>query len=230
MGTPTAAQAGTLKAGTTAVAVTNEATTVLSAGTKFQITNAARRVIDPTVAVTVEIDADGPGAGGYAVAPAANYVIDYLFGTITFASSQGASATCRVSFSYVPLISASLVREASVTVAWDMAELLVLGSSYKARVPTLRDANGDLLLAEVPTTDLDPGAPTIKLVDFVTSGAPLLLELGRGTEVFRAWVKLQEGSHKFTPGSLYEHSVKWVAHAFQGNGQDEFALWGYGTP
>jgi hypothetical protein len=80
-----------------AVAFVTEACTNSGDSKTYQITNAIKRVWDPTIAITVFYNA---------VLQAANtYTINRLTGKITFAVAQGASAVT-VTGSYLPLSNA----------------------------------------------------------------------------------------------------------------------------
>lgn len=231
MGTPVAAHLGSLSVGLTPVTLTNAATTALVAGTSYQITTAANRRLDPATAVVVEVDADGAGAGGYAVAAADTYVVDYLFGKVTFSPTVAVGALVRVSGKSIPVVAFANVREASVSKTNDIVELRVMGNGYKTRRALLRDINIDATLLDMSEDDLDAGAGVVTLKSYLDGGAPLLLEVGRGAgEALRAWVKLAEEGAKLTPGELAESTFKFQGHAFQGEGQTEWVAWGYGTP
>jgi hypothetical protein len=88
----------------TAVPVVAAAAT-LQTVTVFQITNVARRLIDPNAPVVVRANA--------VVVPAAGYSINFLFGKITFAVAPTAPVT--VDYSYIPFAEACSVRGVSVS-------------------------------------------------------------------------------------------------------------------
>lgn len=185
-----AAHTGVIRCQGTSTAFTNEATTKLTANTRYQLNTDVRRLLDPSVAVVVEVDADGAGAGGYAVAPASSYSVDYLFGVITFAADQGASALVRVSGSYLPVVDligvTSWKLDASRTVLDDTA--VNNTSGYRTKKLGLKDLTAELELNESLLTDNDTGAGVKKLEDFYTNATPLLFERSVGGKRFRAWV------------------------------------------
>src|SRR4051812_9843924 len=90
---PSAAYATTVEITGTSTAIVAEACALVT-GTTYQITNTARRVLDPAVAVTVK-------DGGVAI-PAANVDIDYLFGKFTLTAPPGGAVT--VDASYLPAL------------------------------------------------------------------------------------------------------------------------------
>lgn len=185
-----AAHTGVIRCQGTSTAFTNEATTKLTANTRYQLNTDVRRLLDPAVAVVVEVDADGAGGGGYVVASPSTYSVDYLFGVITFATDQGASALVRVSGSYLPVVDllgvTSWQLDASRTVLDDTT--VNNTSGWRTKKLGLRDLTCELELNESLLTDNDTGAGTKKLEDFFTNGTPLLFERLVGGKRFRAWV------------------------------------------
>jgi hypothetical protein len=94
-----------IKTAGTSTALTNEATSKVTANKVYQITDATKRVLDRGATPVIEVDADGAGAGAWAVADPATYVIDYLFGKVTFLADQGADAVVRfASGNYLPMV------------------------------------------------------------------------------------------------------------------------------
>jgi predicted secreted protein len=227
-----AAHSTTVKAGGTSTAFTNEATTKVTANTVYQITDASKRIIDPNVAVTVEVDADGGGAGGYAVAAADTYEIDYLFGRVTFAADQGASALVRVSGSYLPTVSVAEVREVSVNCSRTVLDKTTFDSGgAKEKLAGLKDLSVSITGLKPTLYDNDPGAGTVKLAALFDAGTPFLLEVrpsGTG-EYFRAWVVVESHDHKLAVDSLLEATHNLIGAPVQGSGQTESASFGWGT-
>nr|BDT33767.1 hypothetical protein MFMH1_34360 [Myxococcus sp. MH1] len=184
----------------------------LVAGGVFRIVDPALRRLAPGAPVLVETSSDGDEWED------AEAVVDALFGFVHLASAPGPSARVRVSGASLPTLPVALVRSISLSVTNDVVELQVMGDGYKRRAVSLRDFSGEL----VGLTALD-----VRFED----GAPLLVEVskGAGSEVFRAWVKVPELSHKLTPGALYERTVKFIGHAFP-MGSGGAIAWGYGIP
>lgn len=186
-------------------------------GTEFRIADPALRRLSPGAPVLVEVS---PSGDVYSWAPAEAFV-DPLFGDVHFARAPGPSALVRVSGYALPVHPLALVRSVSLSVTNDVVELQVMGDGYKRRSVSLRDFSGEL--TGLALTELEAAA--------VADGTPLLIEVDKaaGAQVFRAWVKVPELSHKLTPGALYEHTVKFLGFAFQADDGAVFA-WGYGTP
>ena len=132
---PRAGYATVLEVGGTSTAFTGEATTNTT-GNTYQITNSAKRVLDPAAAVTVK-------DGGAPVAPAS---IDWLFGKVTLSSPPGGAVT--IDGSYIPRLTVALGKSAEPAVAIDAIDASVFGSQDRAYVAGLRT-----LTATIETLD-----------------------------------------------------------------------------
>lgn len=113
MSTGVAGRKAIVKVPGAAVAFVTEATTNSGDSKTYQITNAIKRVWDPTIAITVFYNG---------VLQAANtYTINRLTGRITFAIAQGASAVT-VTGSYLPMSNAVRASKFSWNVTASLAE------------------------------------------------------------------------------------------------------------
>jgi hypothetical protein len=231
MGTPTNSNATTLKMGGTSTAFTQEATTKLTANTVYQITDSTKRIWDPAVALNVEVDPDGGGASPFATVNPSLYTVDYMFGTVTFASDQGASAVCRVSGNFIPTVAIIEAKETSLDDMNDLLETTVFGTSWKTRIQGMSDASGEFMTLAKLKTDNDPGAGVKILRDLLRAGTPVLLEYkpGGGTDIWRGWIYEQSGTEKKTDKALLEGSVKFTTLAPYGAGQFNAAIPNWGT-
>lgn len=99
------------------VAFLTEAMTDSGDGLTYQITNAAKRVWDPTAAILVYADAVQQAAG--------SYTLDRLTGRVTFTANQGA-AVITVSGSYLPASVAARGRGFS----WNLQATLAEDNDY----------------------------------------------------------------------------------------------------
>jgi hypothetical protein len=214
-----------IKVGGTSSALANEATTKRVANTVYQITNASRRVLDPQVAVSVDVDG--------IVSPASAYTIDYMFGKVTFAAEQTAGAVVRVvSGAYMSPLTLAEAKECTISLARDIQESTVFtGDGYKTRLTTLKSASGSLAVMSVlHVTPANTGQPD-SFIDWLNLGAAFLMEVNFGGtgNIFRAWVLLEKADEKIPVDGLYEGSVGWQSTSIQGTGQTESALFGFGT-
>ena len=180
----------TLKVSGVAVPVTGEACGLIS-GTNpnrlYQVTNTARRIWDPTAAITVK-------DGGVAVSSAL-YTFDYLFGFIQFAGYT-VTGSITVDGSYLPVASITEVSSFKFSGNANLADVTSFDSAgYRAKLATLKDGSGDFMAYSSPLSDIDPvtgGVQTLYTV--LTGGTPKLLEanFGGGAQILRAWVLLKE--------------------------------------
>jgi hypothetical protein len=171
-----------LKVSGAAVVVAGEATTNLGSN-RYQITNTARRIIDPSVAPVVK-------DGGVAI-PAANYTFDYLFGIATLTAPPGGAVTMDVS--YLPVATIAEVKAFSFSAENGLVERTSFDSNgARQRMATLLDTSGSLQMLSSPLADIDPVTGGVQsLFTVFTSGTPKLLEAQLGATYLRWWVILK---------------------------------------
>lgn len=227
-----AAFSTTIKAGGPSAAFTNEATTKVTANTVYQITDTAKRILDPSAALTVEVDADGAGGGAYATAAASSYTVDYLFGKVTFAADQGSSATVRISGSYLTPVDIAEANEFEITLTRSVQDAsYFVSDGFKRKQPTLMDASGSVKTLTTMQVDHDAGGGTTKLSAALAAGTPLFLEIHPSAtgDKFRAWVLLESTDESGSAEGLYSGTFTWQAAPVTGAGQTEAATFGFGT-
>lgn len=206
----------------TSTAMTNEACTSISS-TVYQITSTSRRVLDPTVAVTVN-DNGSPVA-------AANVTIDYLFGKVT---RTGGTFTgpVTVTANYLPLLDVAEVVAWSVSMSRTELDKTVMGNADKVFMLGLGSGEGTVEMLDLPTSDLDAGAGSVKLEDIFGNDTPKLLELTLNPDTpyyWRGWVRWPGIDLSAPVDELVKASHKFRCTAFQGSGQSEFASFGFGS-
>lgn len=200
-------------------AFTLEPTTKLVANTVYQLNTDAKRLLDPAVALLVEVDPDGGGAAPYATAPSSTYVVDYLFGIITFLADQGASALVRVSGSYLPVLDLIGVTDAKYSASRTVLDNTAFGAALvaggtKTKQLGLKDVTGSLVINELLSTDNDPGAGSLRLQDCLDNATPLLLEIATGGKRFRAWMLINsEDRAGGGVDELINNTVNWTGAA-----------------
>ncbi len=198
----------------TSTAFTNEPTTKLTANTVYQLNTDARRLLDPSVPVVVEVDADGAGGGGYVVAPASSYTVNWQFGIITFAADQGAPALVRVSGSFLPVIDLIGITSWSITQSRDVLDDTSVNNAAGQRTKRLGlgDLSGSIETTELLTLDNDPGAGVQRMQDYLDNGTPFLLEVlpGTGAKRFRGWVLLESGDNGGGVADLINNTVNFT--------------------
>lgn len=78
-----------------AVALTNEACGHVSGYTRYQVTAAAKRILDPATPIVVERSVGGTGSN-WTVMPATGYTLELLGGFVVFSVANGATDTIRI--------------------------------------------------------------------------------------------------------------------------------------
>lgn len=198
----------TLKVNGTATALTDEPTTEVS-GTVFQITDASKRVLVPDSTFEVEVDA--------VAADSSTYTIDYLFGKITFDSTQtGSTVTISSSGSgdhgYYPMAAWANGYSVTLTLARIELEKTVFGDDAVGRTPGTQDCNGSVEVYDHGLTDFT--GTTTNVEDILSGGQAILLEIdldGTGTYLLRAWVRIQADEVSVDVDALVEETVNLVS-------------------
>lgn len=218
---PVAAFSTTVKIPGTSTAVVDEACTA-NTTTEFQITNTAKRVLDPTVAVTVK-------ANGVTQAASA-YTLDPLFGKVTFGSPPTAPVT--ISANYLPMLTVAEAKEVSVSVSADMGDATTFDSSgSKQRLATLKDFSGSLGVLSSLFADHDPGAGTQQFTALFDGATPVLIEVrpGGSGNYFRGWAVLEKLEMKAAVAGLVEGTINFQGAARAIAGETEGVSFGWGT-
>lgn len=204
-----------LKVSGTAVAMTAEACGLVS-GTTYQVTNTAKRILDPSVAVTAK-DAGTPIA-------AADVTVDYLFGKVTLATPPGGAVT--LDASYLPTADLAEAKSVEVSVSGAVLDKSVFGAQAKAKMLGLLDFTASVGRLALPLDDLDPVTGGVQSLDSRKSaGTPMLLDwLLDGTNRVRGWF-LVKG---YKVGAQLDGIVE-VNVDFEGAAQAAGASFGIGT-
>lgn len=205
---PHAGWKGLVKVTGTPTAMVGEATTELVADTVFQITNAAKRILDPDAALSVLVN------GG--AAPA--HTINHLRGKVTFAAPIGGADVVTVTGNYLPTLEVIECFEANASMSRDLADKTAFkGSasvdSSKQKFPLLKDANGSISHMRALLDDLDAGGGTVKLFDLLANGTRKVLELVMGDSgySFRAWVLFDQQELSSARDDIVNASLSWQA-------------------
>lgn len=117
----------------TGTTMTGEAVTSLGSGV-YQITNAAKRAIDPNSSVTV--------LDGVATVPKTNYQVGFASGKITLTNGYTASGTITVTAKYLTLAQAAQGFEWSLDTEVILEESHTFGDAWKER--TLVNRSGSV--------------------------------------------------------------------------------------
>lgn len=194
----------TIKIPGTSTAFTGEATTLVS-GTTYQLNTAARRVLDPSVAVVVK------DAG----TPVAVSSVNYLFGTVTLASAPGGAVT--VDANYLPLVTVAEVKEVSIKASRTTLDKTTTDSgSARERAAGLLDFEASLVALTTRLTDFDGGGGTQTLESNYGSNVLLEWRPGGTGDYFRGWGILEAIDDKDSVDALHEVSVSIKGSARSG--------------
>lgn len=160
-------------------AVTAEACTSLGGG-RYQVTNTARRIWDPAVAVTVK-------DGGVTVSPTL-YAFSYLFGVVTFVGYSPSGAVT-VDGSWASMVSVAEGRSFEFGPAIDLLDTSVFGQAFKSKLATLQDVMASMEVLASPLVDLDGvTGGTQSLVSFLENATVKVFEVDLSSVYLRAFV------------------------------------------
>lgn len=212
---PIASYNAALRVNGAANAVTNEATTL--GGGVYQVTNSARRVWDPAVAVIVK-------DGGVTVS-ALLYTFDYLRGIVTFVG-YSPSGAITVDGSWASMVSVAEGRAFSFAAAQDLADSSVFGTAHKLKTPTLRDVQATMEILSSPLVDLDGVTGGVQsLVSFIENATVKVFEIDlSGGYFLRAFVQFDSMEIAAAVGDLVGTTV-----SMQGSSQRAARSWSFGT-
>lgn len=216
----TAANLTTLEIQGTSTAMTAEACSLV-AGTTYQVTNSAKRILDPGVAVTVK-------DGGVAIA-ADQVTIDYLFGKFTLSGAPGGAVT--VDASYIPPVTLAECSSFEVEGSANLLPDSVFGDTFVGRTAGLKTAKATVTTFAAPQYDHDTGAGTKVIETLREAGTPVLLSVrpGGSGDYFRGWFLIQDTKPSSDVDGLAQLTISLESAARTGTGQSEGAAFGWGT-
>ncbi len=107
----------------------------------FQITDAARRVLDPKADITVEVDPEADGT--FVVADPSTYTLNRLNGSVTFDTAQ-TGANVIISGYYLPLLDVAEAYEFTYSLEGNNEAANRFQSEWQRREQTLKDITAEL--------------------------------------------------------------------------------------
>lgn len=120
------------------MALTHEAMTDSGDHTNYQVTNAAKRVLDYATTQQISTSTDGVT---WTVQAASLYTLNGLTGTVTFNSAQSSSTLARIeSGAYLPIAVIAQATDWTLSISADMKDVSVLGSDWKKQIYAMRSA------------------------------------------------------------------------------------------
>lgn len=212
---PVAGYTGTVKASGVAVAMVGEAMTLLTA-TKFQITNAAKRIVDPSVAILIYANA--------ILQPATAYSFNYLFGIVTFFAPPAAPVT--IDGSYLPVATIAESKGFTISLTQEMLDRTSFDSGGAVRkLAGLLDASFNLSRVSA-FDDIDPVTGGLQSVESrFDAGTVYVIEFGiGGVDLLRAWVVTENLELGSEVDGLVTEEV-----AFQSSPQAAGAAWAFSS-
>ena len=222
---PVAGYNATVSLSGTSTAMTGEACTEVSYVADVgvhQITNAAKRILDPAVAVVVYIEGLEIGETGYA--------LDYFTGRITFvegAVSEGDTVT--VSANFIPVVQVAEARSATINAERDELDTSVLGTVEKSHILGKRGATVEMESLHLLSEDLDPGGGSTVLDAIFDNATPKLVQVYNGAQYFRGWCLLPAAQQAIPADELVTSSLTWKTSLRKAEGRSEFVAFSWGT-
>lgn len=188
----------------------------LVSGNIYQITNTAKRAIDPSVARTYK---------GNGVTIPANQVQseDLLFGKVTFTQAETAPITMDTG-NYLPITAVAVSKSFKLSVANKLIETTNLDSGGIAdRIAGIGQAKGSFASFTLASTAVGVGT----LVALLTGRTPILVQyyLGIGNK-FRAWTVIESEDEALKPDAALEGSFSWVSTTKAGSASEAGYAWG----
>lgn len=181
----------------TSTSMTAEATTLVT-GKTYRITNAAKRMLDPSVAVTVD-------DGGVPIASANIESIDYLHGIIVLDSAYTPSGAVTVDANYLPLSQIADVYTTSITTTVTMLDDTVYEDTAVSRKAGLKDISGSFSAYDEGATAISEllGNGTVLFLTFEHTGSA-------SVDHMRARVLLESDDSSVSVDGLVESTYSFV--------------------
>jgi hypothetical protein len=183
-----------------AVPVTAEAATSETLSI-YRITNAARRIMAPAVAVTVEQSTNG-GANWNTVTA---YTLNRLEGRVNFTSARGAGTLVRVNYSYLPVTTALEGRNYSYSIIAKNDDDTQYGDDWQSRMQVTLDCKG--------TIDTLATLDRYFASTLLAGTAPVVIELWSDNAAaapdLRFWALLDTHGLQAAIDSVQKNPIEW---------------------
>lgn len=188
--------------------MTTEATTDLGSNA-FQITDAAKRQIDPKVAISVFDD------GSPLPSPGTNLVsVDYLKGIVNLAGAYTPSGAITITGNYLPQVRITHANEFSLSIAGEEKDISSFGFANRLKIKSILDATGSFNMTgplDYLDQAIDGDAVMLKITDesngrFISIYA-LLMESAATATVSDPW----STSYTYTYGIMPDNAVGTIA-------------------
>jgi hypothetical protein len=168
-------------------------------GLIYQITDSARRIIDPNV---------GPTVYDNAVDVTSAVALNYLFGRITFGGAP--TTPVRIDCNFLPRHEITKTREFSISMSADVPDTTALDTAgFREKVHGLLDASGSLTVLDVGLTDFGGDSLAVWLL----AQDSKVLEFNLVDEIVRTWAVIESVEPSGSVDGVVELSVGWSLNA-----------------
>lgn len=184
-----------IKISGTATSMTGEATTTAD-NQNYQITNAVKQVLDLATAPTVLDDG---------VATAEAYIVNYLNGTITFATVDALRGTITITGKYLPMSTAAYAHALTINRATDLLDVTAFSATHKKRIGGLKSASGTINQFDVTDTTYE---------NALIAGVPIVIEFKAESSltVDRYWALLESSEVAAAIADVQDQTISWISH------------------
>lgn len=175
------------------VSLTAEATTSADLLT-YQITNAAKRLLDKNTAVVIKVDG---------VTVSTGITINYVLGSVVFATEQGIEDVVIISGKYLPQTTAATAHDYTYNRTTDMGEITAFLATHKKRLPLEKYASGTLSQWDIADT---------YFADALAADTPVYLVLNDGGGNYNALLALlNQVELKAVTGGVQDQIVQFIS-------------------
>lgn len=196
---------GRLALGGTPTTLTNAATTGTGLG-PYQINDATKRVLDPDTAVTIK-------DGGVTVPSGNIAAVDFLFGTVTFASGHAPGGAVTITGKYIPLVQLLYSASVDVKIGRQKYDATRLSDDFVRSVAGKVEVEAVLKTNEPFITDIGDGRT---LAEMLNARTPVLVDVGfdaDDTHALRFWSVLAgDASLDLKPEDIQRGSLTFAGY------------------
>ena len=179
--------------------MTGEATTVTS-GTSFQMDTAARRIVDPAVALVIK---DGGSAWG------GTFTFDYLNGIVTLSGAPTGDVT--IDGAFLPSRQITQAYELDVSLSAALADSSLLGTAFTQRTRALSDITGSMSCYDVGLTNYTD----VELVTLLDNATTKVIDIAwnGGTNYLRFFAMFENVEPSGSVDGIQSLSASFSANA-----------------
>lgn len=193
----------------TSTSMTTEACTLSGGNTVAQITNTAKRILDPTA--TINLYDNG------VLQSASSYTLNHAFGKATKISGSW-TGPVTITANYLPRLELDETYSAELDLAREaLVDTVFKSAAYQTCILGLFSAAITLKMRQQPNKDFDPGAGSLKMETWLTSEQFKVVEVeySDGT-IFRAYARANNVKHSDEVAGLHDVQVGYVASGESG--------------